>query len=128
MGLFSQPQSKEAGRGAPLVRIERRTRLKASVSAVFDYIADFRTIKDYNPSVFQVNGPVDGSPAKGSRYEITLYMFGWKIRPALTITDMKENELIVTRFDSAIQAIEKRLFKQAGNETDFHFIIESSSG
>lgn len=115
-------------RGAPLARIERRTRLRAPVSEVFTYIADFRTIKDYNPSILTVNGPVNSSPAQGSRYELTLSMFGRKIQPILTITDMKENELIVTRLDSFIPAIEKRLFKQVGNETDFFFTIEFSSG
>lgn len=103
-------------RGAPLARIERRIRLKAPVSEVFAYIADFRTLKDYNPSVLQVNGAVDGPPAKGSRCHITLSMFGWKIRPVLTITDIKQNELIVTRLDSFIPADEKRQFKQAGPE------------
>ncbi|GAF93620.1 unnamed protein product, partial [marine sediment metagenome] len=62
------------------------------------------------------------------RYEITLSMFGRKIRPVLTITDMKENELIATRLDSFIPAIEQRLFKQVGSETDFFFTIEFSSG
>ena len=33
-------------------------------------------------------------------------MFGRKIRPVLTIVDMKENELIATRLDSFIPAIE----------------------
>lgn len=33
-------------------------------------------------------------------------MFGRKIRPVLTITEMKENELIVTRLDAFIPAIE----------------------
>lgn len=55
-------------------------------------------------------------------------MFGRKIRPVLTITDMKENELIATRLDYFIPAIEQRLFKQVGNETDFFFTIEFSSG
>lgn len=111
-----------------MARIERRTRLKAPVSEVFAYIADFRTLKDYNPSTLQVVGAAVGAPAKGSRYEITLSMFGRKIRPVLTITDMKENELIATRLDSFIPAIEQRLFKQVGNETDFFFTIEFSSG
>ena len=111
-----------------MARIERGTRLKAPVSEVFAYIADFRTLKDYNPSIIQVVGAVDGLPAKGSRYEITLSMFGRKIRPVLTITDMKENELIATRLASFIPAIEQRLFKQVGNETDFFFTIEFSSG
>jgi len=111
-----------------LARVERRTRLKAPVSEVFAYIADFRTIKDYNPSILQVVGAAVGPPAKGSRYEITLSMFGRKIRPVLTITDMKENELIATRLDSFIPAIEQRLFKQVGSETDFFFTIEFSSG
>ena len=111
-----------------MARIERRTRLNAPVSEVFAYIADFRTLKDYNPSILQINGPVDGTPEKADRYELTLSMFGRKIRPVLTITDMKENELIMTRLDSFIPAIERRLFEQAGDETDFFFTIEFSSG
>lgn len=111
-----------------MARIERRTRLNAPVSEVFAYIADFRTLKDYNPSILQINGPADGTPEKADRYELTLSMLGRKIRPVLTITDMKENELIMTRLESFIPAIEKRLFEQAGDETDFFFTIEFSSG
>ena len=37
-----------------MARIERKARLKAPVSDIFAYIADFYTIKDYNPSVLQV--------------------------------------------------------------------------
>jgi len=111
-----------------LAKIERRTRLKAPVSKVFAYIADFRTLRDYNPSILQVTRLVDGPSAKGDRYEITLYMFGMKIRPVLTITDIKVNELIETRLDAFVPAIEKRLFEQARDETDFTFTIEFSSG
>ena len=111
-----------------MARIERRTRLNAPVSEVFAYIADFRTLKDYNPSILQVRSLSDVPPAKGCRYEITLSMFGRKIRPVLTITDMRENELIVTRLDAFIPAIENRRFQAAGDETDFLFTIEFSSG
>jgi hypothetical protein len=111
-----------------LATIERRARLKAPVSDIFAYIADFQTIKDYNPSVLQVRTLSDVPPAKGCRYEITLSMFGRKIRPVLTITDMKENELIVTRLDAFIPAIENRRFQVVGDETDFLFTIEFSSG
>ena len=111
-----------------MARIERRTRLKAPISEVFAYISDFRTIKDYNPSILQVVCLVDAPPAKGNRYEITLSMFGRKIRSVLTITDMKKNELIMTRLDSFIPAVEQRLFKQVENETDLLFTIKFSSG
>lgn len=111
-----------------MATIERRARLKAPVSDIFAYIADFQTIKDYNPSVLQVRTLSDVPPAKGCRYEITLSMFGRKIRPVLTITDMKENELIVTRLDAFIPAIENRRFQAVGDETDFLFTIEFSSG
>ena len=111
-----------------MARIERRTRLNAPVSEVFAYIADFRTLKDYNPSILQVRSLSDVPPAKGCRYEITLSMFGWKIRPVLTITDMIKNELIVTRLDAFIPAIENRRFQAMGDETDFLFTIEFSSG
>jgi len=111
-----------------LARIERRARIKAQVSDIFAYIADFQTIKDYNPSVLQVRTLSDAPPAKGCRYEITLSMFGRRIRPVLTITDMRENDLIVTRLDAFIPAIENRRFQAVGDETDFLFTIEFSSG
>jgi hypothetical protein len=111
-----------------LARIERRARLKAPVSDIFAYIADFQTIKDYNPSVLRVRTLSDVPPAKGCSYEITLSMFGRKIQPVLTITDMRENELIATRLDAFIPAIENRRFQAVGDETDFLFTIEFSSG
>ena len=111
-----------------MAKIEHVTRLKAPVGDVFAYIADFRTIKDYNPSILQVKRLSDGPPAKGDRYELTLSTFGRKLRPVLTITEIRENELIATRLDAFIPANEKRIFKQEGNETDFFFTIEISSG
>ena len=111
-----------------MAKIEHVTRLKAPVGDVFAYIADFRTIKDYNPSILQVKRLSDGCPAKGDRYELTLSTFGAKLRPVLTITEIRENELIATRLDAFIPANEKRIFKQEGNETDFFFTIEFSSG
>lgn len=110
-----------------MAKIELRTRLKAPVGEVFSYIADFRTIRDYNPSVLRVDPMGDGTPAVGSCYELTLSMFGRRIRPVLTITEMKGNELITTRLDSFIRAFEQRLFLRSGNETDFFFTIEFSS-
>jgi hypothetical protein len=54
-------------------------------------------------------------------------MFGRIIRPVLTITEMKRNELIATRLEAFIPAIERRLFAASGNETEFLFTIEFSS-
>jgi hypothetical protein len=103
------------------------TRLKAPVNEVFPYIADFRTLRDYNPSVVRVEPIGDGLPAVGGRYGVTMSMFGRSIRPVLTITEMTENQLIATRLDAFIPAIEKRLFTPSGNETEFSFTIEFSS-
>jgi hypothetical protein len=102
-----------------LAEIEMVTRLKAPVNEVFSYIGDFRTLRDYNPSVVRVDPIGDGSPAVGGRYGITMSMFGRRIRPVLTITEMTENQLIATRLDAFIPAIEKRLFAASGNETEF---------
>lgn len=110
-----------------MAKIEMVTRLKAPVNEVFSYIADFRTLRDYNPSVVRVDPIGDGSPAVGGRYGITMSMFGRSIRPVLTITEMTENQLIATRLDAFIPAIEKRLFSDSGNETEFTFTIEFSS-
>lgn len=103
------------------------TRLKAPVNQVFSYVADFRTLRDYNTSVVQVDPIGDGSPAVGSRYGITMSIFGRSIRPVLTITEMTKNQLIATRLDAFIPAIEKRLFTPSGNETEFSSTIEFSS-
>jgi hypothetical protein len=104
------------------------SRLRAPVSDVFSYVADFRTLNDYNPSIVRVNPLSESLSAVGARYEITRSMFGRRIRPVLTITQMKENELIETRLDAFIPATEKRLFHASGNETELSFTIEFSSG
>ena len=100
------------------------TRLKAPVNEVFSYIADFRTLQDYNPSVLRVDPIGDSAPAVGGRFRITLRMFGRRIEPVLTITEMKQNELIATRLDTFISAVEKRSFAASGNQTEFLFTIE----
>lgn len=110
-----------------MAKIEMVARLKAPVNEVFSYIADFRTLHEYNPSIICVEAIGDGPTAVGGRYWITMSMFGRTIRPVLTITEMKRNELIATKLDAFIPAIEKRLFAASGNETEFLFTIEFSS-
>ena len=112
-----------------MARIERSARFNAPVSAVFDFIADFRTLKEYNPSILKVTPLTPGPPRKGSRFELTLSMFGRKIRPALTITEFRKHELIVTRLDAFFPAGEKRVFRpDEGGSTLFLFTIEFASG
>jgi hypothetical protein len=103
------------------------TRLKAPVSEVFSYIADFRTLQEYNPSIISVAAIGDGPPTVGSRCRITMSMFGRTIQPVLSITEMARDELIATRLHAFIPAIERRRFVASGNETEFHFTIEFSS-
>lgn len=110
-----------------MAKIKMVTRLKAPVNEVFSYIADFRTLQGYNPSIIRVEAIGDGSSAVGGRYGITMSMFGRTIRPVLTITEMTRNELIATRLDAFIPAIERRQFAASGNETEFLFTIEFTS-
>ncbi len=110
------------------MRIERSSRLQAPVSEVFAYIADFRTLKEYNPSIRQVRPLTSGPPQKGSRFELELSMFGTTLRPVLTVTDLKENERIATSLDAFIPAVESRIFRAEGNETLLVFTIEFNSG
>jgi hypothetical protein len=114
--------------GTQLARIERTARFNAPVEEVFSYIADFRTLEQYNPSILKVDCLHYGPPVKGCHFDLTLSMWGIRIHPVLTITDFRENELIVTRLDSFIPANEMREFQQIGDETEFHFTIEFASG
>ena len=112
-----------------MARIERSARFNAPVSEVFDYIADFRTLKDYNPSILRVTPLTPGPPQKGSRFELTVSMFRRKIKPVLTITEFRKHELIVTRLDAFVPAAEQRLFRpDEGESTLFFFSIEFASG
>ena len=112
-----------------MARIERAARFNAPVSEVFDFIADFRTLKEYNPSILCVTPLTLGPPQKGSRFELTLSMFRRKIRPVLTITEFRRPELITTRLDAFFPAGEERVFRadEAGN-TLFFFTIDFASG
>jgi hypothetical protein len=112
-----------------LARIEKSARLNTPVNEVFDFVADFRTLKEYNPSILRVRPLTPGSPKKGSRFELTLPMFGREIRPVLTITEFRKYELISTRLDAFVPAREKRVFQpeEAGG-TLFFFTIEFASG
>ena len=112
-----------------MARIERAARLNAPVIEVFDFIADFRTLKEYNPSILQVTSLTPGPPQEGSRFELTLSMFRRKTRPVLTITEFRRPELITTRLDAFIPAGEKRVFRaDEGGNTLFFFTIDFASG
>lgn len=111
-----------------MARIERSARFNAPVSEVFDFIADFRTLKEYNPSVLRVTPLTPGPPQKGSRFELTVSMFRRKIKSVLTITEFRKHELIVTRLDAFVPAGEKRIFRpDEGGNTLFFFTIEFAS-
>ena len=110
-----------------MAKIEMVTYLKAPVSEVFSYIADFRTLQEYNPSITSVEAIGDSPAMVGSRCRITMSMFGRRIQPVLTITEMRRDELVATRLEAFIPAIERRRFVASGNETEFHFTIEFSS-
>ncbi len=111
-----------------MVRVEREVRFKAPVAEVFAYIADFRTLKEYNPSLGQVRSLDDGPPGQGSRFELMLSMAGVKFSTLLTITEFKENELIATSLDAFVPAHESRVFQAEGEETVFLFTIEFATG
>jgi len=112
-----------------LARIEKSARLNTPVSEVFDFVADFRTLKEYNPSIRRVRPLTPGPPRKGSRFELTLSVFGREIRPVLTITGFRKHELISTRLDAFVPAREERIFQpEEGGGTLFLFTIEFASG
>jgi ligand-binding SRPBCC domain-containing protein len=112
-----------------LARIERSARFNAPLSEVFDFIADFRTLTEYNPSVLHVNPLTPGPPRRGSRFELTLTMFGMKLRPVLTITEFRSHASISTHLDAFLPAREKRTFRaDDGGTTLFFFTIEFASG
>ena len=111
-----------------MVRIERKARFEAPVGEVFTYIADFRTLEDYNPSLGRVRQLDEGPPGLGGRFELTLCMLGLKLRTLLTITEFEENQLIATRLDAFVPADEIRVFRAEGDHTLFLFSIEFSTG
>jgi hypothetical protein len=112
-----------------MARIERSARFKAPVSEVFDFVADFRTLTQYNPSVLGVTPLTAGPSRKGSRFQLTLSAFGMRIRPVLTITEFRKHELISTRLEAFVPAAEKRIFRpDEGGSSLFFFTIEFASG
>lgn len=111
-----------------MARIERTARLNAPVGEVFAYVADFRTLREYNPSVREVRCLDDSPPGKGSRFDLTLAMPLGQLRTRLTITAFKHDELIATRLDAFIPAEETRIFRSEGGATLFVFTIEFATG
>ena len=108
--------------------IERKARLQAPVSEVFAYIADFRTLEEYNPSIREVRCLTQGPPGQGSEYDLLLGMFGRTLRSRLIVTDFQKDKLITTRVESFIPARENRMFQSAGTNTLFHFTVEFACG
>jgi len=98
------------------------------VQEAFAYIADFCTLREYNPSIREVKRLTPGLPDIGSRFELRLSAPVGSIRAVLTITEMQRNERIATRLDAFIPAHEERMFKTDGDETIFTFRIEFASG
>jgi hypothetical protein len=111
-----------------LVRIERTARFDAPIREVFAYIADFRSLKEYNPSILAVESDATSPPGEGTSFSLTLSLFVWKLQPRLTITEFKEDELIATRLDAFIPAHERRSFEALGEGTLLSFSIEFDSG
>jgi uncharacterized membrane protein len=111
-----------------LVRIEREARFEAPIDEVFAYIADFRTLEEYNPSLGRVRYLDEGPPGQGSRFELMPSMLGVKFRTLLTITKFRENELIATRLDAFVPADETRVFRAEGGDTLLLFAIEFATG
>jgi hypothetical protein len=125
--VFLAPANRS--RRETLARIEKSARLNTPVNEVFDFVADFRTLKEYNPSILKVRPLTPGPPQKGSRFELTLSMFGREIRPVLKITKFRKHESISTRLDAFIPAREERLFQPDGEGgTLFFFTIDFTSG
>ena len=110
------------------MRIERAVRFDAPVSEVFAYVADFRTLREYNPSVREVTCLTPGAPGPGSRFELRLASPVGRLRALLTITEFKKDELIASRVEAFLPALERRLFRSDGQGTLFRFSIEFASG
>lgn len=108
--------------------IERKARIRAPVSDVFAYVADFRTLKEYNRSIREVRSLTAGPPGEGSRYEILMSMLGKEFRTVLVITGFRKDEHIATRLEAFVPAREERMFQPAGDDTLFHFSIAFSCG
>ena len=111
-----------------MVRIERSVRFQAPVHEVFAYIADFRTLKAYNPSIREVNLLTPGPTGQESRFELKLALPIGSIRTVLNITKFEKDARIDTRLDAFVPAHETRLFQAKGQDTLFGFTIEFASG
>ncbi len=94
---------------------------------VFDYVADFRTLTTYNPSVQHVRVLGDHTRGEGSSFGLTLVSYGLKLYPTLTVTGYKRPEFIATKIDAVIPAKETRYFRQLGHQTEVRCIIEFTS-
>ena len=111
-----------------MVRIERSVRFQTPIHEVFAYIADFRTLKAYNPSIREVKLLTPGPPGPGSRFELTLALPVGSIRTVLNITEFEKDALIATHLEAFVPAHERRVFRAEGQDTVFDFSIQFSSG
>ena len=106
-------------------QIEERLDIPQPPDRVFDYLAHFHNIREWDPSVIAARQLTPGTPSPGTRFALTL-LFGLTRVPMIyTITSLTPNRaLVLTGRAATFTAVDRILCDQIPGGTRLTYIAE----
>lgn len=106
-------------------RIKKEINADQPADRVFDYLSDWTTVAEWDPSVVSARMLSAGTPSVGSRFHITL-QFGWKRVPmTYVIKRMEPYQLIeLEGKGSHFKAVDRIRFEDISGRTRLTYVVE----
>ena len=106
-------------------QIEERIDISQPPERVFDYLAHFHNIREWDPSVLTARQVSPGNPSPGTRFELTL-LFGMTRVPMIyEITSLTPlRALVLTGRAASFEAVDRILLDQIPGGTRITYIAE----
>ena len=108
-------------------RVQETVDTRLPLEAVFDYVANFETIQEWDPGVVSSTKLTDGPLAVGTAYRIVVQYGGRPQEMTYTVAEMDRPRLVVLEGDgSRTRALDRIEFSAAdgGTRVDYRADIE----